>query len=73
MDEKDGRNRKHEQGTRLSVARRTEVSVSVPAGDVNRFNVVVGNDYRDKTAQVERTELSRASSNKYRVGQKFDT
>ena len=59
MDEKDGRNRKHEQSTRLSVARRTEVSVSVPAGNVNSFNVVVGNDYRDKTAQVERTELSR--------------
>ena len=51
----------------MSVARRTEVSVSVPAGDVNNFNVVVGNDYRDKTAQVERTELSRSSSNKYRV------
>ena len=48
MDEKDGRSRKHEQSTRLSVARRTEVSVSVPAaGDVDSFNVVVGNDYRD--------------------------
>ena len=55
MDEKDGRNRMHEQSTRLSVARRTEVSVSVPAaGDINNFKVVVGNDYRDKSTHVER-------------------
>ena len=50
MDEKDGRNRMHEQSTRLSVARRTEVSVAVPDGDVNNFSAVVGNDYRDETA-----------------------
>lgn len=62
MDEKEGRNRKHEQSTRLSVARRTQVSVSVPAGDGNNFNAVVGSDYRDETASVERKELSRASA-----------
>ena len=62
MDEKEGRNRKHEQSTRLSVARRTQVSVSVPAGDVNNFNAVVGSDYRDETASVERKELSRPSA-----------
>ena len=50
LDEEDGRGRQHEQRTRLSVARRTVVSVAVPGGDVNNFNVVVGNDYRDETA-----------------------
>ena len=52
LDEDDGRGRQHEQSTRLSVARRTEVSVAVPDGDVNNFSVVVGNDYRDETALI---------------------
>ena len=47
MEEKDGRGRRREHRTRLSVARRAQVAVAVPAGDLSNFNVVVGSDYRD--------------------------
>ena len=52
MEEKDGRGRRHEDRTRLSVARRAQVAVAVPAGDLSNFNVVVGSDYREEEDEM---------------------